>query len=125
MLVEAVEVRCGQANVVSAKLEFLSDNGGANRAHGTHALARELGIEPVHTPVCSPQSDGIAESFVNTFKRDYVNLMDRSSAEIVLTQLPDALTHLNEVRPHSSLKWKSPRMFRRELARRAQENGAN
>lgn len=26
---------------------------------------------------------------------------------------------------HSSLKWKSPRMFRRELARRAQESGAN
>jgi putative transposase len=62
---------------------------------------------------------------VNTFKRDYVNLMDRSSAEIVLAQLPDAFTHFNEVHPHSSLKSKSPRMFRRELARRAQENGAN
>jgi putative transposase len=125
MLVEAVETRFGQTNVGSTKLEFLSDNGGAYRAHETHALARELGIEPVHTPVCSPQANGIAESFVNTFKRDYVNLMDRSSAEIVLAQLPDAFTHFNEVHPHSSLKWKSPRMFRREQARRAQENGAN
>jgi putative transposase len=54
-------------------MEFLSDNGGAYRAHETHALAREMGIEPIHTPVCSPQSNGIAESFVDTFKRDYVS----------------------------------------------------
>jgi putative transposase len=80
---------------------------------------------PIHTPVCSPQSNGIAESFVNTFKRDYVSLMDRSNAEVVLAKLPDAFTHFNEVHPHSSLKLKSPRMFRWELARRAQESGAN
>ena len=125
MLVEAVEARFGQASVGSAKLEFLSDNGGAYRAHETHALARALGIEPVHTPVCSPQSNGMAESFVNTFKRDYVSMMDRSTAEAVLAQLPDAFTHFNEVHPHSSLNLKSPRMYRRELARRAQESGFN
>jgi len=125
MMIEAVEARFGQASTGSAKLEFLSDNGGAYRAHETHALAREMGLEPIHTPVCSPQSNGMAESFVNTFKRDYVSSMDRSNAETVLAQLPDAFTHFNEVHPHSSLKWKSPRMFRRELARRAQESGAN
>ena len=125
MLVEAVEARFGQASVGSAKLEFLSDNGGAYRAHETHALVRALGLEPIHTPVCSPQSNGIAESFVNTFKRDYVSLMDRSNAKVVLAQLPDAFLHFNEVHPHSSLKLKSPRMFRRELARRAQESGVN
>lgn len=125
MMIEAVEARFGQASTGSAKLEFLSDNGGAYRAHETHALAREMGLEPIHTPVCSPQSNGMAESFVNTFKRDYVSSMDRSNAESVLAQLPDAFTHFNEVHPHSSLKWKSPRMFRRELARRAQESGAN
>jgi putative transposase len=69
MLVEAVEARFGQASVGSTRLEFLSDNGGAYRTHETHALVRALGIKPVHTPV----SNGIAESFVNTFKRDYVN----------------------------------------------------
>lgn len=103
MLAEAVEIRFGQTTIGSTKLEFLGDNGGAYRAHETHALARELGIEPIHTPVCSPQSNGIAESFVNTFKRAYVNLMDRSSAEIVLAQLPDAFTHFNKVHPHSAL----------------------
>lgn len=67
----------------------------------------------------------MAESFVNTFKRDYVSMMDRSTAEAVLAQLPDAFKHFNEVHPHSSLNLKSSRMYRRELARRAQESGVN
>lgn len=125
MMIEAVEARFGDVHTGGKKLQFLSDNGGAFRAHETHALAHALGIESVHTPVCSPQSNGMAESFVNTFKRDYVSQMDRSSANVVLAQLPDAFTHFNEVHPHSALRYKSPRMFRRQLARQAVENGAN
>ena len=125
MLIEAVETRFGTVEACSGELQFLSDNGGAYRAHETHAVARQLGITPIHTPVCSPQSNGMAESFVNTFKRDYVSQMDRSTAAIVLAQLPNAFTHFNEVHPHSALKLKSPRMYRRELARQALENDAN
>jgi putative transposase len=125
MLVEAVEKRFGDVDAGPVALEFLSDNGGAYRAQETRAIARQLGLTPIHTPVCSPQSNGMAESFVNTFKRDYVSQMDRSTATIVLAQLPDAFHHFNEVHPHSALKWKSPRMFRRELTRQAQENDAN
>ncbi|GAB2855893.1 hypothetical protein GCM10027277_25610 [Pseudoduganella ginsengisoli] len=91
MLIEAVEARFGDVKVDDGvELEFLSDNGGAFRANDTHALVRELGIKPIRTPVCRPQSNGMAESFVNTFKRDYVSRMDRSSAEIVLRQMPAA-----------------------------------
>jgi putative transposase len=125
MLIEAVEARFGNVDVCPESLQFLADNGGAYRAHETHAVARQLGITPIHTPVCSPQSNGMAESFVNTLKRDYVSQMDRSTAEAVLAQLPDAFTHFNEVHPHSALKLKSPRMFRRELARQARGNDAN
>lgn len=62
---------------------------------------------------------------VNSFKRAYVSLMDHSTAAVVLAQLPDGLNHFNEVYPHSALKLKSPRMFRRKLARQAQVNDAN
>ena len=65
----------------------------------------------------------MAESFVNTFKRDYVGRMDLTDAITVLAQLPAAFEHFNEVHPHSSLKMKSPREFRRqrvEQLRRAQ-----
>jgi len=124
MLIEAVEARFGNVDACPESLQFLTDNGGAYRAHETHAIALQLGITPIHTPVCSPQSNGMAESFVNTLKRDYVSQMDLSTAETVLAQLPNAFTHFNEVHPHSALKWKSPRMYRTELARQARENDA-
>ena len=54
-------------------LEYLSDNGGAYIAAETRVLARALGLKPINTPVCSPQSNSTAESFVKTFKRDYVS----------------------------------------------------
>jgi putative transposase len=118
MLVEAVEKRFGAVEAVPAGhlLQFLSDNGGAYIAHDTHAVARSLGLTPIHTPVCSPQSNGMAESFVNTFRRDYIARMDLSDATTVLLQLPGAFEHFNEVHPHSSLRMKSPREFRRQQA---------
>jgi transposase InsO family protein len=66
----------------------------------------------------------MAESVVNSFKRDDVSQRDRSTAAVVLIQLSKAFKHFNEVHPHSALKWKSPRMFMRELARQAQRNDA-
>lgn len=118
MLIEAVERRFGAVEAIPAghELEFLSDNGGAYIAADTRALARSLGLKPINTPVCSPQSNGMAESFVNTFKRDYVARMDLSNARTVLAQLPAAFEHFNEVHPHSSLKMRSPREFRRQQA---------
>ena len=125
MFIEAVEKRFGAVEAVPAGhlLQFLSDNGGAYIAYETQLIARSLGLTPVNTTVCSPQSNGMAESFVNTFKRDYVSRMDLSDMRTVLAQLPAAFQHFNEVHPHSSLKMKSPREFRRQRAeqiRRAQ-----
>ncbi len=116
MLIEAVERRFGAVDAIPEghALEFLSDNGGAYIAADTRALARSLGLRPINTPVCSPQSNGMAESFVNTFKRDYVARMDLRDARTVLAQLPAAFEHFNEVHPHSSLKMRSPREFRRQ-----------
>jgi len=70
MLIEAVEKRFGAVEALPAghTLEFLTDNGGAYIAHDTRRIARSLGLTPINTPVCSPQSNGMAESFVNTFR---------------------------------------------------------
>ena len=117
MLIEAVERRFGSVDAVPEghRLEFLADNGGAYTARDTKKVARELGLEPIRTPICSPQSNGMAESFVNTFKRDYVSRMDCRDARTVMSQLAQAFEHFNEVHPHSALKMQSPREFRRGL----------
>ena len=67
MPIEAVEARFGNVESCSSELQFLSDHASALRAHETHAVARQLGFTPIHMPVCSPQSNGMAESLVNTF----------------------------------------------------------
>jgi putative transposase len=66
MLNEAVEKRFGDVDTGPVTLEFLSDNGGAYRAHETHAIARPFDLTPIHIPVFGLQSNGMAESFVNT-----------------------------------------------------------
>lgn len=118
MLIEAVERRFGSVDVVPAAhaLELLSDNGGAYIAAETRALARALGLKPINTPLCSPQSSGMVESFVNTFKRDYVARMELRDAQTVLAQLPAAFEHPNELHQHYSPKMRSPREFRRQQA---------
>jgi len=51
--------------------------------------------------------------------------MDLSDAPTVLAQLPAALEHFNEVHPHSALKMRSPREFRRlQSERRCHEHQA-
>lgn len=64
-------------------MQWLSDNGSAYTAERTRAFARQIGLLPLTTPVCSPQSNGMAESFVKTMKRDYIHHMpkpDRATA---------------------------------------------
>jgi putative transposase len=123
MLIEAVEQRFGTVEAIPEDhvLEFLSDNGGAYIAADTRGVARGLGLKPINTPVCSPQSNGMAESFVNTFRRDYLSRMDLRDAPTVMAQLPAAFEHFNEVHPHSSLKMRSPREFRRLQAAQARQ----
>lgn len=123
VLIEAVERRFGAVDAVPQDhtLEFLTDNGGAYIADQTRDIAQALGLKPINTPVCSPQSNGMAESFVNTFKRDYVSRMDLRDAKTVLAQLSAAFEHFNEVHPHSSLKMLSPREFRQRQNHPARE----
>lgn len=113
MLIEAVKRRFGAVDTVPVELEleFLMDNGSAYIAHETRSIARSLGLKPINTRVCSPQSNGMAKSLVNTFKRDYVSHMDLREELAVLAKLPGACEHFNEILPHSSLKMMSPREF--------------
>ncbi len=127
MLIEAVEKRFGAVEAIPAQhaLEFLTDNGGAYIAEDTRRIARSLGLKSVNTPVRSPQSNGMAESFVNTFKRDYVSRMNRRDARTVLSQLAEAFEHFNEIHPHSALKMQSPREFRRGMLGRRRPDQAD
>lgn len=115
LMVEAVEARFGSA-LPERPIEWLTDNGSPYIARTTRSFAREIGLEPLTTAIQSPQSNGMAEAFVKTFKRDYVERMDCCDAVTVMRQLRPAFEHYNDVHPHSALKMLSPRMFRNRNA---------
>ena len=70
LMIESVERRFGLVNRLAEPIEWLSDNGSPYTARQTRALARDIGLVPRTTPIESPQSNGMAEAFVKTFKRD-------------------------------------------------------
>ena len=115
LMLEAVEKRFGEQLPIKP-VQWLSDNGSAYIAEQTRLFAREIGLQPVTTPVRSPQSNGMAESFVKTIKRDYVAYMPKPDRETALRNLAIAFEHYNEQHPHSALKYRSPREFRRLAA---------
>ena len=111
LIVATVEHRYGRVNRVPEPIEWLSDNGSCYTARDTRAFARDIGLVPRTTPVSSPQSNGMAEAFVRTLKRDYVRVNPRPDARTVIEQLPGWLAHYNEVHPHRALGYRSPREY--------------
>lgn len=117
LMTETIEMRFGSVKKVPQAVQWLSDNGPCYTAHETVAFARSLGLDVRTTPSYSPESNGMAEAFVKTFKRDYVWLADLSSADRVREQLYNWFEDYNENAPHKALKMKAPRQYIRELNR--------
>jgi len=111
LMVAAVEHRFGRVNRVPETIEWLSDNGSGYIAHETKRFARDMGLEPRTTPVQSPQSNGMAEAFVRTIKRDYARVSSLPNARAILRLLPKWFEHYNTVHPHRALGYRSPREF--------------
>ncbi|EPF3441100.1 IS3-like element IS2 family transposase, partial [Escherichia coli] len=115
VMLGAVERRFGN-DLPSSPVEWLTDNGSCYRANETRQFARMLGLEPKNTAVRSPESNGIAESFVKTIKRDYISMMPKPDGLTAAKNLAEAFEHYNEWHPHSALGYRSPREYLRQRA---------
>jgi transposase InsO family protein len=93
------------------QIEMLTDNGSTYIAKDTRVFARQLGLKPCYTPVKSPQSNGISEPFVNTLKRDYVNITPLPDAATILRLISGWFEDYNDNHLHSGLKMRSPREY--------------
>ena len=117
LIAESIESRFGKLDKVPVKIQWLSDNGPAYIARATRQFAQIMGFEVCTTPYYSPESNGMAESFVNTFKRDYVHVNPLPDAKSVMEKLPCWFRDYNENHPHKGLKMMSPREFREHQAK--------
>ncbi|HAX4850923.1 TPA: IS3-like element IS2 family transposase [Escherichia coli] len=115
VMLGAVERRFGN-DLPSSPVEWLTDNGSCYQANETRQFARMLGLEPKNTAVRSPESNGIAESFVKTIKRDYISIMPKPDGLTAAKNLAEAFEHYNEWHPHSALGYRSPREYLRQRA---------
>ncbi|HHI3855590.1 TPA: IS3 family transposase, partial [Klebsiella pneumoniae] len=115
VMLGAVERRFG-SEFPASPVEWLTDNGSCYRANETRQFARMLGLEPKNTAVRSPESNGIAESFVKTIKRDYISIMPKPDGLTAAKNLAEAFEHYNEWHPHSALGYRSPREYLRQRA---------
>ena len=111
LMVASVETRFERVNRLPNVIEWLTDNGSGYIARDTRSFARAIGLEPKTTPVTSPQSNGMAEAFVRTIKRDYARVNPMPDARTVIASLPKWFRHYNEVHPHSALGYRAPREF--------------
>lgn len=110
LMLESVEYTMGREQLKSP-IQWLTDNGSCYTAKETVLFGRELGLEIRTTPAYSPESNGISEAFVKTFKRDYVWPNDISNAKVVMEKLDEWFEDYNERAPHKALKMLSPREY--------------
>lgn len=115
MMLEAVEKRFGAVRAPQP-IEHLSDNGSPYTAKDTRDFATALNLVSCFTPVRSPESNGMSEAFVKTFKRDYLRVNPLPDAQTVLRQIAGWIEDYNEIHPHSALRMRSPREFIRAQA---------
>jgi putative transposase len=113
LMIDAIENRFGSVDNIPGPIEWLSDNGSPYTATDTRKMAQALGLDVCTTPYRSPESNGMAEAFVKTFKRDYVRMHAIPDAISLMKQLPIWFDDYNENHPHKALKMRSPREFRK------------
>ncbi|REG59310.1 integrase-like protein [Paraburkholderia sp. BL6669N2] len=92
VMLQAVENRFDGALKADNEIEWLSDNGSCYIAEETLTFSKNVGLKPITTPVRSPLSNGMAESFVKTMKRDYVRGCSSRTRERRCTTWPSRLT---------------------------------
>ena len=111
LMIQSMEYRFGSIDKLPQTIEWLSDNGMYYLARNTIAFASSVNLKVCSTPTYSPQSNGMAEAFVKTFKRDYVFVHDRPDARTVMSQLHHWFEDYNEHHPHKGLRMRTPREF--------------
>ena len=112
-MAEAVEKRF-KGTCLPHTVQWLTDNGPAYRAWATISYGRELGLEVCSTAPRSPESNGMAEAFVKTLKRDYCYVGDLSSARRVIKQIPHWIETYNNKAPHKGLNMMPPSVYRQQ-----------
>ena len=102
LMLETVEKRFG-APLAPTTVKWLSDNGSPYATKQTRDFDTQLKMVSCFAPVSGPVSNGIAQAFVQTFKREYVRLNSLPDGCTALGQLGGRFDDYIHNHPHSGL----------------------
>ena len=113
VMVQTMLTRFGTVEQMpTSTTRWLSDNGSGYIAKDTRQFASGIGLIAYRMPFRSPQSNGMAEAFVKTFKRDYASVNPTLDGPTMLEKLVEWFADYDTVHPQSALKCCSPNEFR-------------
>ncbi len=92
-------------------MQWLADHGSPYTAAETIEFGTALNLVACFTPVRSPESHGVREACVTTFKRDYAAVTPRPDAISVLQRLSECFEDDNTIHHQSGLRLPSPLEF--------------
>jgi putative transposase len=110
LMVECVGTRFETSRAPNS-VQWLSDNDSVYAAGRTIEIATALNLQACFTSVESPESNGVAEAFVKTFKRLYVRVNAVPIAQTALAAVSLWMNDYDDVHPHSRLAYRSPREY--------------
>ena len=93
-------------------IQWLSDNRPPYTTTATVLYAHELGLVPITTPAYSPQSNGLAEAFLKTLKRDDVEDAGRAIPRRCWRSSPSGFEDFNTRTQHSAFGMRSQATYR-------------
>ncbi len=111
VMLAAVENRLLNELHTPSEIEWLRDTGSGYTVDGTRRFAVSIGLMPLTSPVCSPQSNAMTESFVKAMERNYVAFVPKPDATTTARNLAIAFEYYYEKHRHSGRKYRSSREF--------------
>lgn len=108
MVIETLKKRFGNDKIPGTGIEFLSDNGPEYIKVTLRKFLENVGFIVCRTPIRSPESNGIAESFFRGFKRDYVYQNECESFAAISDMINSWIEDYNNRAPHGSLGMLTP-----------------
>lgn len=92
-------------------LTFHSDRGGQYISDAFSKLLQQFGVKQSFSATARPHDNAVAEAFFATFKKEEAYRREYTSERHFRQSVDEYICFYNEVRPHATLKYKTPQAF--------------
>ena len=92
-------------------LTFHSDRGKQYMSKALTGLFQRYGVKQSFSATARPLDNAVAETFFSTFKREEAYRKDYTSEQHFRRSVGEYIRFYNEVRPHQTLNYKTPKAF--------------